>query len=145
MIKWFAGGAPLPNAALSHPWRVFVVCGGEDSGSEDWFGGGVRFKWYASLYQNCSFGERQPNTSHDFNFSDDEPASTNSELPKTADAVDNLQRSNWPVQLTLVTRQWKVNRQFWNCRKKNPRGNSPCCPWPVVNKKQEKEISRAFI
>ena len=35
MSMGFAGGAPLPNAALSHPWRVFVECGGEDSGSED--------------------------------------------------------------------------------------------------------------
>ena len=74
-----------------------MVGGSEDSGSEDLFCGGVRFKWYASLYQYCSFDERQPNTSHDFNFSDDEPASTNSELPQTTDAVDNLERSNWTL------------------------------------------------
>ena len=34
------------------------------------------------------------NTNRDFDIPDDEPATNNSELPKTADAVDNLERSN---------------------------------------------------
>ena len=33
------------------------------------------------------------NTNRDFDFPDDEPASTNSKLPKTTDAVDNMERS----------------------------------------------------
>ena len=48
-------------------------------------------------------------TNRDFDIPDDEPASTNSKLPKTADAVDNLERSNWPGQWTLDTGQWTLN------------------------------------
>ena len=45
------------------------------------------------------------NTNRDFDFPDDEPASTNSKLPKTTDAVDNMERSTGMDSWTLEFRK----------------------------------------
>ena len=94
-------GPKSPKVVQSGPnWPKMALCPSGPS-KPGWPKHVQKFSLPTSFSKLCW----QHNTNRDFDFPDDEPASTNSKLPKTTDAVDNMERTTGMDSWTLVFRK----------------------------------------